>query len=143
MPESQRVTITLSAALVDAVDSRGGQQNRSGAISRDLWRLYTLYEYALTSVPLAVEEALLFVDALNGVALDAASATLLWAEIADAIRLSHLDEKWGVDGPAFVQRLKELDRLQCLALVDAAERFWANPSLEPAQEMVKRYFHIV
>jgi hypothetical protein len=118
-------------------------ENESGIASRDLERLYTLYKHALREVPLSENEACLLCDVLNGTLMDANSAALLWAEVEDGIRLDGLDQKWEVDGPALVKRLQALDRLHCLALIDAAERFWAETPQEPAREAVRRFFRTI
>lgn len=135
--------ITLPPDLYDALASRiRGSRERSATIARDLSRLYDLYRHALREVPLTTGEACLICDVLNGTLMDASSAAALWAEVADGVRLDRLDEKWGVDGDALIARLKGLDRLTCLALVDAAERFWAGDLSEDARTAVRRYFHI-
>ncbi|MDN5348540.1 MAG: hypothetical protein PWP65_2105 [Clostridia bacterium] len=142
MPQHNKIAIYLPDHLLTEVSSRG--DNRSGIISRDLERLYTLYRRALAQVPLKVEEACLIVDALNGAKLEADTARLLWAEIEDAINLDHLDEKWQVDGSALVQKLRQLTDTQALALIDAAERFWeaADVGQRDVREAVREYFNI-
>lgn len=140
MPE--KTGIYLADPVAAELAARG--DNRSQVINRDLTRLYTLYRRALAEVPLSVEEACLLVDALNGALLDATTARLLWAEIEDACRLDHLDQKWQVDGQALVQKLKNLTDIQALALIDAAERFWNAPDVgqRNVREAVKDYFNI-
>ncbi len=143
MPQHNKIAIYLPDPLLAEVSSRG--DNRSGIISRDLERLYTLYRRALAQVPLTVEEACLIVDALNGAKLEADTARLLWAEIEDACHLDHLDEKWQVDGRALVQKLRELNEIQAMALVDAAERFWeaSDAGERDIGEAVKEFFNVV
>ncbi|WP_374713122.1 hypothetical protein [Symbiobacterium terraclitae] len=141
----QAFNLTLPPDLFDAVTNRvRGPRERSATIARDLDRLYTLYKLALREAPLAVGEACLICDVLNGTLMDASSVAMLWAEVADGIRLDGLDKKWGVDGEALVKRLKGLDRLTCLALVDAAERFWvaAPSSQESTEVLVRQFFHV-
>ncbi|MGI9951406.1 hypothetical protein V3F56_03505 [Moorellaceae bacterium AZ2] len=139
---TKRITIYLHDAVISEVDARG--ENRSGVISRDLLRLYTLYRQAIREVPLCANEACLLVDALNGAITDAHTAPLLWQEVEDACRLDGLDEKWQVDGRALIEKLKNLSALHCMALVDAAERFWQAEDAEQCnlQEAVRRYFYI-
>lgn len=139
----KRINVTLPERVYDEVMDRvRGSRERSATIARDLDRLYTLYRYALRAVPLTAGEACLLCDVLAGTLMDASSATMLWAEVADGIQLDGLADKWGVDGDALVARLKGLDRLTCLALVDAAERFWAGDLSEDALTAVRRYFHV-
>lgn len=45
------------------------------------------------------------------------TAQYLWAEVEDAIRLEGLDRKWGVDGPALVEKLKRLCPAEAWVLV--------------------------
>jgi|GEM_PF-1448512 len=138
-----RWTITVPPALADEITARAkGGRERSTTIARDLSRLYELYKLALREIPLTTGEACLICDVLNGTLMDVSSAAFLWAEVEDGIRLDGLGTKWNVDGAALVQRLKNLDRLTCLALVDAAERFWAGDLTEDARTAVQRYFYI-
>lgn len=94
--------------------------------ARDLDRYYTLLQRAMPKF--SEPEASLIVDALNGTLSEPHTAHLLWAEIDDAIQLDQLDKKWGVDGPALVQRLRSLSPFEAMAVVDAAERFWLSPN---------------
>ena len=142
---AERMNITVSPETAKEVDARAGEEGtRSGVVDRDLARLYALYRRELARTPLSVDEACLLVDVLNGIWMrEPLSVWNLWTEVADACTLEHLDQKWGVDGPAFVQRLQELRDSQLLALVDAAERFWAGPySKGDVRETVKQVFHI-
>lgn len=118
---TKSVSVNLQPEILDALAERG---QRAPTINRDLERLYTLYERALRRVSLTVDEACLIVDALNSSLYDARTAGLLPAGIQDAIQLEGLAEKWNVDGDALVKKLSSLDELACLAIIDAAERFW-------------------
>lgn len=40
--------------------------------------------------------------------------------------MDRLDEKWGIDGPVFIQKIAGLSEIQKMAIVDAAERFWVS-----------------
>ena len=120
---TKSVSVNLQPEILGALAERG---QRAPTINRDLERLYTLYERALRRIDLSVEEACLIVDALNGSLYDAKTARLLPATIRDAIQLDGLDRKWDVDGEALVEKLSGLDDLTCMAIIDAAERFWAN-----------------
>lgn len=90
---------------------------------RDLERYYYMIR---SSTPAFSEaEARLLVDALSGIITEPHTAHLLWAVVDDAIRLGRLDEKWGVDGWALVQRLRhDLTPFEALAIADAVERVW-------------------
>jgi hypothetical protein len=117
----KRTSIYVQGNMDTQIKSRGG---RSTVVSRDLERLYTLYSRALKQIDLTVEEGCLIVDSLNSTLHDADSARMLWGGIEDSIELDGLAEKWAVDGPALVEKLKGLNEIQALAIVDAAERFW-------------------
>lgn len=136
-----RTTITLSEELEERLAERGSC--RSGVIERDLNRLYCLLEKSLIEIDLNIQEACSIVDALNGTAFDPWSIPLLWANIEDAIALEKLDNKWGIDGKALVEKLKSLTPFQCLAIIDAAERFWSEPYREAdMEEAVRKVFNL-
>jgi hypothetical protein len=46
---------------------------------------------------------------------------------SNTIECDQLDAKWNVDGPSLLAKLRELTTAQCLALADAAARFWGQP----------------
>jgi hypothetical protein len=59
-------------------------------------------------------------------------------EVPDAIRLNGDDEKWGVDGPRLVDRLRAATYAELLALVDLAERFWMRDA-EPGEDYAQTF----
>ena len=118
---TKSTSVNLQPFIIEELEKRG---QRSPTINRDLERLYTLYDRALRRVNLTVDEACLIVDALNGTLHDVRSGTRFWIGVQDAIELDSLHEKWGVDGNALVEKLKNLDDLTAMAIVDAVERFW-------------------
>ena len=124
MAKSKTFGVHIRKDIEEEFLSRGGS---SVTINRDLERLYALYARATREVPLSLDEARLIVDCCNGTIHDVNTARMLWASVEDACELDGLDEKWGVDGPGLVERLKNLSQVQALALVDAAERFWSLP----------------
>lgn len=136
---AKTISFYIRSPLEEELDLRGG--NRSSIINRDLERLYTLYRRAIREVSLTMAEACLIVDSLNGSIMDANTAQVLWAGIADSIRLDGLDKKWDVDGPALVEKLQGLNVLQAMALVDAAERFWEMENV-PFEEGVRKVFNV-
>ena len=136
---TKSVSVNLQPHILDELAERG---QRAPTINRDLERLYTLYQRALRRVSLTVDEACLIVDALNGSLYDARTAGLLPAGVRDAIRLDGLDQKWSVDGESLVQKLSELDDLACMAIIDAAERVWADESERDFREVVTEKFGI-
>lgn len=112
--------------LAAPLDARG--DNRNQTADRDLARYYALLDRELATLNLTPDEALAVLDALNGTWLDEHAIPLLWADIEDAIRLDALDEKWSLDGPALLAKLKRLTFGQAFALADAAERWWRLPA---------------
>ncbi len=135
-----KTSLTLDPRVKEFIAKRG--DNRSGMINRDLERYYVLLSRALKSVPLTVTEASLIVDVLNGTIIDGNTACFLWAEVQDGINLEKLDKKWNIDGDSFVQRLRELNDFQAMALIDAAEIFWQGGLGLPFDEAIKKYFCI-
>lgn len=138
-PKPKTVSIWLRPELDAAMALRG--DNRSQTMAQDLGRLYALYDRALREIDLTENEAMLIVDALNGVLIGADAGALLWANIADSIRLDGLDEKWSVDGPALVEKLQAMTATQAMAVLDAAERFWQQPEKD-AGPWVRECFRI-
>lgn len=93
----------------------------SDIAERDLERYY---EMIVRSTPKFSEgEAMLIADVLNGTIHMPYSVSLLWAEISDALQEGYA-EKWGVDGPVLVERLRKLTVFECMAVADAIERAW-------------------
>ena len=116
--------VSMAEDVLKQVEERG--EARSTIITRDLERLYTLYRRALRHVDLSVDEACLITDALNGSLMTADTAHLLWASVEDAIKYEGLQKKWGVDGKALVEKIRGLTEFECMAVIDAAEKFWNN-----------------
>ncbi len=110
------------------IEARVGATGASASETarRDLARYYELLRREREGLELSEAEASLICEALSGLSrLDEIGPQLAWAEVADAIRLRRLDERWGVDGPRLIRRLQELSPGQRVALADAVERFWA------------------
>lgn len=139
-----KTTIYITEGLLKEVEKRG--QNRSLVITRDLERYYELLDRALKQVKLTKREACLITDVLNGHLAVAVSAKLLWAEVEDAIELDGVDKKWEVDGKKLVEKLKGLNELQGMALIDAAERFWSDSEKSgiegDLEEIIAKYFYV-
>lgn len=91
---------------------------------RDLERYYCQLKLALPTFSEA--EASLIVDVQNGTMVEPHTAGFLWANVADALDDGYA-EKWQVDGPALVARLRNLTPFEALAVADACERFWRGP----------------
>lgn len=101
-----------------------GSYSPSQIAARDLDRYYTLLRRSLPTFTEA--EACLIVDACSDWHVEPHSASLLWAQVDDAIRNNGLDGKWHVDGATLTARLRILTPFESLAVVDAVERFWCG-----------------
>lgn len=138
MARAQHVQFRADDALADQLAARGVQwyDNAEDAPSagnvarRDLQRYYHALGETLKTITLSEAEASLVVDACNGILFKSWSVSLLWATVDNAIRLEGMADKWQVDGPALVERLRGLSYCQSLALVDAVERYWQAPDGE-------------
>lgn len=93
---------------------------------RDLDRYYATLAAELRRVDLSEAEAMLLIDSLNGTMHDTTESlpTMLWAGVADSIRLDGLAATWDVDGSALIATLQALSPIQAVAVVDAVERWW-------------------
>ncbi|HKO29850.1 MAG TPA: hypothetical protein VJU54_01830 [Nitrospiraceae bacterium] len=124
-PRKRRISLSLDAYLIASLDERG--RHRSERISQDLSRYYRLLaetRFVLRS-KFTTNRLALILDACNGWTIDAEAPRHLWIQVADAIRLTGLDEKWAEADPSgLIKRLQELTWLESLALADAIERFW-------------------
>lgn len=102
-------------------------------VERELERYYALLDRdrGEARVLLSADELGLIVDASNG-ALHSNPYTVfvLHHAIADAVGLDDLDLKWGVDGRPLVEKLEGMSPAALVAVVVAAERYWAGADAE-------------
>jgi hypothetical protein len=137
MPVAKK-SVSFDPKIMEQVIERGAV---SAVINRDLERLYSLYRRSIVKLDFSVEELMLIVDCLNGSLMDTVAVSLLWAQIEDGIAIERLDEKWKVDGKVLVDKLKALKVFDCMAIVDAAERFWQKSAEgDDVREVVKQCF---
>lgn len=138
---AKTVGIYLQTNTEKEILKRG--DNRSHIINRDLERLYAMYRRSIREVQLTEKETCLIVDALNDRLFNGDSAVMLHANIENACRLDGLGEKWEVDGPALVEKLRSLSTFHCLALIDAAECWWNLPVEErDMSDSLRRFFSV-
>ena len=126
----KRLSMTLDASLVAALDERG--RVRGEQVARDLRRYYRLLaEGRFTLRPrFSTERLSLILDACNGWVMDLEAPQHLWIQVAEEIRLKRLDTKWAVaDSAGLIIRLQELTWLESLALADAIQRFWHGKAM--------------
>lgn len=105
--------------------------NVSGVANKALDRYFALLARARAELrsQLSDNECALILDATNGTMFsDTFSLSHLWAEIADAVSLDGLDQKWEVDGDALVAKIQASGMIGQAALIDASERWWRRVS---------------
>ena len=125
MPPKNKTSLAISAELQAELDKR--DDNFSGSVDRCLSRYFGLLARGRRELAaiLSDNEVALILDTLNGTLMsDEHSAAFIPAEVSDAIRLNHLDEKWEVDGKALMIKLSGLNHWLLTALADASERWW-------------------
>lgn len=124
----------LAERIVERADERD-PMNLSADLTarRDLTRYY---QVLANSLPRLEEgEAMWLVDVLNSTVLDERTYRYLAHEIADSIQ-DGMEDKWGVNGHAFVDKLLSLSPGALMALVDAVERFWLRQEGRDAREVL-------
>jgi len=141
MAEDRPVSLRLPKTVLDEIARRvqpaGGDDDReylrSDVIRAALQRYYETCRRHLKALGLSRRELALCCDALNGVWLTAdtdsgaAQLAIVWAGIADAIKLEGLADKHGVTDPAaLIAKLQQASYADLVALVDLVERFWAD-----------------
>jgi hypothetical protein len=138
MPLPKKTGIYIGDGLRAALEGRLTDDASLSAAVNDVAARYA--EIVRQNRPTLSPAAWLAVcDALNGIWLrDSGSLRLAWAEIADADRLHGLGAKWGVDAKALAEAVRDLDYAGLIALVDTVERFWADDSGDPADQVLAR-----
>lgn len=135
---ARRTSIYLRGELENNIKARGDEV--SALIDRDLNRLYYLYSRSLQEINLENNELCLILDVQKGSLMDAQSAIHLWAKIEDGIQFSGMGTKWEIDGPSLIAKIKGMSSIQCLAIVDSAERFWHEYPQGDISELAKKFF---
>lgn len=140
--KKDRISISINPIVLAQAKERSPLCGLSAVIGRDLERLYDLYKYALNEIELSRDEACYLVDVLNGhLTSRPETARLLYAEVEDGNIYDGLGDKWKVDEKALSAKLKGYSLIQNLAIIDAAERFWAEGDRQgDIKEMVKEFF---
>lgn len=137
MPRLMTGPVSFNAGdLEDDLLSRADIPDRASAgrvAQRDLDRYYRHLTLALARLTFTPGQAALVVDALNGTLTEPHTASLLWANVSDALADGDdgLAERWDVDAPqaqALVARLRALTPFEALAVADACERYWRRAS---------------
>lgn len=106
----------------------------SETVRRDLERFYKAIPSTLHAINLSLPEAMLIIDSLNGYLMTPELPQLMVHNVRDSIEMDGLDKKWNVDAQALMQKLGQLTPIECLAITDAVERWWINPTYHIDQE---------
>ncbi len=125
--EGQRESAFGSEEIEAALRARGDDLIQIAA--RDLERYYALLPRATPRF--SEEEAGLLADAFAGRTIPADDPRAVWSTVQKGIQRDGLDRRWFVDGVSLVAKLRFLDPLQRVALIDAFERY----SRLPVEEM--------
>lgn len=124
----QKFSISLMDNTMKEISKRYHVEGeRSMAINRSLDRYFDLLTRTRRELRqlLNDKEMGLILDALNGTAFfDTFGIYLVHHEIADAISMDRLDEKWEIDGKALVDKMTAMNDAQRLTLVDAVQVWW-------------------
>jgi hypothetical protein len=127
---SARRSIYLTDAAEAAIGP--GAESLSGRINSMLIRYDAI---RVEECPALTEaEWCALCDVLNGTYVaaehtDTDPARFLWAELADAPEMA---EKWHIDHPALVARLRTFSLAERIAVLEVAARFWRSPRLNEA-----------
>ncbi|RIH81888.1 hypothetical protein [Calidithermus roseus] len=129
MKKYPQVTVRLSREQAQALEARAAAWG--GSIHAAAGEILERYLYLVASElrdlagQFSLAEVSLLADVVNGWHIEPHTVGLLWAEVADALEEGYA-EKWQVDGPVLVARLRNLTYGQTLALTDALQRWWAQ-----------------
>jgi hypothetical protein len=120
---TNQIQFRASEQMIAALQERSEVGKSPSLVAEEMIEAY-LYLLQVSLPKFTENEAMLIVDAMNGVLLDYHTASLLWANIDDAIRLDGLAEKWQVDGPTLVARVRSMTPFEQWAIYDAVRRAW-------------------
>lgn len=137
--KAQRSTIHLAAPIVEALDlDKDAGESLSGRIAVIVERYRQIV--ADHCPDLSKNEWLACMDVMNGMFTgmgDAIATKFLWASVDDACSMEGLAEKWDIDGPALVKKLRALDTAGCVAVAEIGRRFWSRASGKSASEALE------
>lgn len=145
-PDNQ-IRFRVDSALFDKVQRRTSRGRGGYGITarRDLARYYTILEKNLPKF--RQNEAGLILEVLLQERVEVEYSHLLWAVIDDAIQARELDQRWNVDGLALVARIRALNPIEKLALIDAGDEartiYYEYPPPLPEKERREKIFSIV
>lgn len=125
MAKNNIITVRFLDGLAAALDARS--ESRAEAIRRSLERYYDLLRRTRVNLAdrFSAGECGAILDANNGSIFETWSIRLVAANVEDS-EPDGLYEKWGINGPALVDKLQSLSLVEAHALVDAIERWWRD-----------------
>lgn len=121
------------------LSSRSDEQSDSAysrIAKRDLDRYYALLRLSLPRF--SEEEALILVNALNGAKYEPEMAHRLYVDVQEYLEESnegYHSEPVSNDVRTLVLRVKAMSHLECMAIIDAAERFWQGAYHKKPEEV--------
>ncbi|PSB50745.1 hypothetical protein C7B77_22400 [Chamaesiphon polymorphus CCALA 037] len=122
-PMKNKIPLSQDSRLEALLLQRGEDIGTVGL--RDLNRYYALLNHHLLELCLTSNEANLICEALKNYRFeeDPDRAIAIWKQIDTAIQQDRLDLKWSVNS-TLIGKLKVINHLQAVAIVDAVERYW-------------------
>jgi len=124
---AKRTSIYIGDDMQAYIDAHQGEGDSvSGIINAAIDRLQ--YLLLLAEPKLTHDEWLLVYNTQSSATVmpPAQTVSAIVSSVEDSIALDHMDREYGVDGPALVAKLRGLDRVGRMAVVDCAERWWAK-----------------
>lgn len=109
----------------------------SSGVEEILNRYKDLIAMEKRDLGLTKNEAMLIVDSLNSTMKNLMVVQGLAFNIEDGIHYEGLDEKWEVDGKALLEKIKNYNNLQKLAILDGVEYYWQNSHLD-SDELLRK-----
>jgi len=127
-------SISLPAPIEARIKNRAGADTTfSGQIQDDISLCWSLLDRGLAQArkKLSQAEAKLLLDVQNATFWDASQLSIwlgggLHHQVSDGIDLDGLDKKWGLDGPALLDKINDLTDLETVALLDWCRWMWRN-----------------
>ena len=130
---SKRTTIHIPAAIVDILDldrDADSGESLSGRITLIVDRYADIVSRHTPALSEGEWKAVM--DVMNGYFAGIGNPDAprwIWASVSDACT-GDLAEKWQIDGPALVEKLRAMDYAAGVAVSEIARRFWSRcPSI--------------
>jgi hypothetical protein len=128
-------TVTISNEFVDYVKSRF--DFASSGVEEILNRYQQLITIEKRKLGLSKNEIMLIIDSLNSTMKDMMVVQMMHASVEDSCHYDNLDKKWEVDGKVLAEKIKNMNNLQRLAILDGVEYYWKNSHLD-SDELLRK-----